>query len=146
MRALVTETAEARRANWRARRWRESADRQYAVATVLEDLSAVTDQTVALVTERERADTDEPALGESLRPLTAEAFANTARLLEAFDDGEAFDDACGRTTESLDALRGAISSAWHEAGEDRYTAAAIVTGLERVTAGLEAGRARYSEA
>lgn len=146
VRTLVAETAEARRANWRARRWRQSADRQYAVATVLEDLTAVTNQIVALVTERERADTEEPALGTSLRPLAADAFSGTARMLEVFDDDEAFDVASRHTSESLDALRAATSSAWHEAGEDRYTAAAIVTGLERVTSGLEAGRPRAADA
>ncbi len=145
MRTLVAESAEARRGNWRARRWQQSADRQYAVATVLEDLSSLTRQIVALVTERERADTDEPALGTSLRPLAADAFAGTAQMLEVFDDAEAFDDASRRTTTALEALRSATSNAWHQSGEDRYTAAAIVTGLERVTSGLEAGRARPSD-
>ena len=140
MRSLVIETSEARRANWRARRWQDAADRQYAVAKVLEDLTAVTNQIVALVTERERADTEEPALGSSLRPLAAEAFADTARMLEVFDDGEEFEDASRRTSTALEELRGAISSAWHEAGEDRYTAAAIVTALERVTTSLESAR------
>lgn len=144
VRALVTETSEARRANWRAGRWRESTDRQYAVATVLEDLTSVTSQIVALVTERERADTDEPALGTSLRPLTAEALSATAWMLQAFDDEDVFPQAAGRTSRALEELRTATSSAWREAGEDRYTAAAIVTALERVTAGLEAGGASAS--
>jgi uncharacterized membrane protein YgaE (UPF0421/DUF939 family) len=136
MRELVAETAEARRVNWRARRWRPEADRQHAVAVVLEDLTGLTNQVVKLVGERERAEQSEPALGPALRPLTAAALTATADLVDCLDDPQQRDAAFEHTTAAVDDLRHATSAAWHEQGEDRYTAATLVTALERVVSNL----------
>ena len=137
MRELVAETAEARRVNWRARRWRPEADQQHALAVVLEDLTGLTNQVVKLVGERERAEQSEPALGPALRPLTAVALAATADLLDSLDDPEQREAALERATAAVDDLRHATSAAWHEQGEDRYTAATLVTALERVLGNLK---------
>ena len=136
MRALAAETDEARRANWRARRWIADTQRQHALAVALEELTALLNQVVTLIVERERRDASEVALGATLRPLTAQALAATARLLRSLDDPAARDDASQHTRAAIDALRGATRNAWHDAGEDRFTAAAIVTALERATSGL----------
>jgi uncharacterized membrane protein YgaE (UPF0421/DUF939 family) len=140
VRELVAETAEASRVNWRARRWRSDADRQHALAVALEDLTAVTNQVVNLVAERERAEQSELALGPSLRPLTAAALSATATLLEDLDEPNRVQAALEQTCAAVDDLRRATSSAWHEAGEDRYTAAALVTALERALRSLQSLR------
>ncbi|MGN6574217.1 MAG: FUSC family protein [Nocardioides sp.] len=137
MRELAAETAEARQVNWRARRWRPEADHQHALAVVLEDLTGLTNQVVKLVGERERAEQSEPALGPALRPLTAAALAATAELLDCLDDPQQRDAALERTQGTLDDLRQATSAAWHEHGEDRYTAASLVTALERILGNLQ---------
>lgn len=133
MRALVDETAEASRANWRALRWRADTDHQHELAVVLEDVAVLIHQVVSLIAERERRDQSEVALGTTLRPLAAQALDATAFLLTALDDEQHRDDAVVRTRAAIDALRDATRQAWHGAGEDRFTAAAIVTALERVT-------------
>jgi uncharacterized membrane protein YgaE (UPF0421/DUF939 family) len=137
MRELVAETAEASRVNWRASRWRSDAERQHAIAVVLEDLTALTNQVVGLVVERERAEQSVPALGPALRPLTAAALTATANLLEVLDEPDQVEAALERTCAAVEELRRATSTAWHEAGEDRYTAAALVTAIERAVADLQ---------
>lgn len=138
MRALVTEAAEARRANWRARRWAAQADRLYEVARALDELSALTQQVVTLVVEREAATAQEVALGPELRPATAAALRRISHLLTTLGDDEAFRGALGPTREAVAELAHATSHAWHDTGEDRFTAAAIVTALERAIQALVA--------
>lgn len=136
MRALVAETAEASRVNWRAGHWRPEAERQHALAVALEDLTSLTNLVVNLVVERERAEQAEVALGPSLRPLTAAALAETARLLETVGEPAQVQEALARTSAAVEELKQATSTAWHESGEDRYTAAALVTALERAVRAL----------
>lgn len=132
VRSLVHESAEARRANWRARRWARTADHQDAQAQSLERLATLVNEVLDLVVERERADVRGLALGPELRPHAGAALAAMAHLLRA-DAPDEVRAALRRLCQCLDLLRDATRRAWREQGEDRFTAAAIVVALDRAT-------------
>jgi len=124
--SLVREAAEARRANWRAEHWEREADQ----------VSTLVSQLVEIVVERESADVSEVALGPEMRPPTAAALRAMAQLLSTSYEDDELRRQVAATTAAIDDLRSATRRAWHEAGEDRFTAAAIVTVLERAVEAL----------
>ncbi|WP_148572496.1 FUSC family protein [Nocardioides caldifontis] len=133
---LVREADEGRRINWRARHWEREADQVYDVARALDQLSSLVEQLVAMVVERESSDLHEVALGPEMRPTTAAALRSMGELLTTMDDDEQLHERRVATTAAVDDLRKATRRAWQEAGEDRFTAAAIVTVLERAVEAL----------
>ncbi len=136
MRRLVQQAAEARRGNWRARRWQDTADRQYQHARTLERLSGLVEELVEIVIEREYADASEVALGPELRPVTADSLEALAQVLKARPEEAEWREAYLLLEDRLEGLRAATRRAWHEGDEDRFTAAALVVDLERAAESL----------
>ena len=136
MRRLAQQAAEARRGNWRARRWQDTADRQYDHARTLERLSGLVEELVQLVIEREYADAHEIALGPGLRPVAAGSLEALADVLRARPEEPEWRDAYGELEERIDALRVATRRSWREGQEDRFTAAALVVDMERAAESL----------
>ena len=137
MHRLAQQVSEARRANWRERRWRAVADRQRRHALTLGRLAGLVEDLVELVADREYADAQEVALGSGLRPATAGALDATAAVLRARPEDEEWHGAYGTLTARIDELRSATRAAWQEHHEDRFTAAAIIVDLERAAHSLQ---------
>lgn len=136
MHRLAQQVAEARRANWRERRWRAVADRQRQHALTLGRLAGLVEDLVELVTDREYADAHEVALGPRLRPATAGALEATAAVLRARPEDEEWQDAYATLSVRIQELQDVTRAAWRDHEEDRFTAAAIIVDLERAAHSL----------
>jgi uncharacterized membrane protein YgaE (UPF0421/DUF939 family) len=137
MHRLAQQVAEARRANWRERRWREAADRQRQHALTLGRLAGLVEEIVAIVVDRERGDLTEAALGPTLRPVTARALLAMAEVLRADPQEDEWDEAFAALGTSIEELQDATRDAWRNDNQDRFTAAAIVVDLERAAQSLQ---------
>ncbi len=131
MLSMVERTNEARRANWRARRWQEQADRQYAQARALQQLSFIVEDVTGLVADEEQADRDHVLLGPSLRPPAADAIEKMARALRSVEGASAEPRALSEAQCALDELVGAIRERRANTEDDFFGAATIVTALRR---------------
>ena len=147
VRRLAQETTEARRANWRARHWQQTATLQHRHARTLERLSALVEEIVALVIEREAEGVPEVALGPGLRPPTARSLAAVAEVLRADPFERDWQTAYVELLDRLEELRAATRASWRDEQEDRFTAAAIIVALERAAHSLhETAEAKADEA
>ena len=75
---VVAHATESRRANWRAKRWSQTAERHYEQARALQQVAYLIEDITALVTEQEHADRERVALGPRLRPHAAHALQDLA--------------------------------------------------------------------
>jgi len=136
MRQMVTEATEARRVNWRARRWRETADRQYTWAQALQRLSFLVEDITGLVVEQEHAGRQEVVLGPTLRPPTARALRAMSRALRSMHGATAEPDALRGADGALQELTVAIRDARVHTDDDLFAAGTIVTAIQRAVAAL----------
>lgn len=135
VRELVQETTEARKANWRARRWQDTATLQYQHARTLEGSSSLVEEVVALVIERECADVPEVA-GPGLRPVTVRSLEAVAAVLRSDPSAGQWAEAYLELLDRLEEMRAATRTAWRDDHEERFTAAAIIVALERAAHSL----------
>ena len=131
MRHLVDEAVEARRANWRASKWRETADRQYALARALEQLSFMVEGITGLVVEQEHAERRTVVLGPTLRPPTASALQAMAQVLRCVEEGTAQPDALHRADRAVGELADAVRDLRGRTEDDLFAAGTIVTAVRR---------------
>jgi uncharacterized membrane protein YgaE (UPF0421/DUF939 family) len=136
LREMVEETTEARRINWRAHRWQDLADRHYAQARALQQLSFLVEDITWLVVEREHAGRRQVALGPTLRPAAAAALRAMATALRSVD-GSSGDPAALRATDrAVEDLVGAIREVRLRTDDDLFAAGTIVTAVRRAVAAL----------
>lgn len=133
---LVAETAEARRANWRARRWVESVERQYELARSLEQLAYLVDDLVTLLRKEENSALERPALGPRLRPAAADVLDALSGVLADLDEPVAGADALREVDRAMGALADQIRHAVGETDDDLFTAGAVVLAARRAVAAL----------
>ncbi|GAB2869965.1 FUSC family protein [Nocardioides pacificus] len=131
MQQMVQEATEARRANWRARRWAEEADRVYQQARALEQLAFLVEDITVLVTRSEHSDRHEVALGAALRPPAANALRLTATALRSVDEPDGGMGAQTAAHEAVRQLAEAIIAARAGTGEELFAAGTVVTALRR---------------
>ena len=131
MRHLVDEAVEARRGNWRASRWRETADRQYILARALEQLSFMVEAITGLIVEQEHAERRTVVLGPTLRPPTASALQAMAQVLRCVEDGTAEPDALYRADRAVGELAHAVRDLRGRTEDDLFAAGTIVTAVRR---------------
>ena len=131
MRRLVDEAVEARRANWRASKWRETADRQYALARALEQLAFMVESITGLIVEQEHAERRIVVLGPTLRPPTASALQAMAEVLRSVEDATAEPDALHRADRALGELADAVRDLRGRTEDDLFAAGTIVTAVRR---------------
>ena len=136
LREVVAETTEARRINWRARRWQDLADRQFARAHALQRLSFLVEDITSLVVERENADRTHVALGPTLRPAAATALRAMARALRQVDGASGEPDSLRATDRAVQELVLAIRELRLRTEDDLFAAGTIVTTLRRAVAAL----------
>ena len=138
MRAAVELTERARHGNRRARRYRQSAERQYEQARALGSLTFLVEELTQLVIENEVAehDLEHVALGPGLRPPAAAALRRLAAVLRSVDHAVA-DPA---TTDSAYAALHELAAAVHrhrvETGHDLFEAGSLVLVVRRSLAAV----------
>lgn len=137
MSRVVVQTTEARRVNWRARRWRERADQQADHARALERLSLVVDDLAGLLTEVENADRSEVALGPQLRAPAARAMSAVARMLRDRDEDDEPSAECVEAADAaVEELAEAVTDRIRAGATDVLAAGAVVTALRQLVASL----------
>jgi uncharacterized membrane protein YgaE (UPF0421/DUF939 family) len=136
MREMVEQAGEARRANWRAGRWRERADRQYQQARALEQLAFLVEDVTAVVVDNEQAEQERVALGEGLRPYAAHAMEEMADALRSVDGSSADTERLADVDEALERLVEEIRSRRRRNDDDLFAAGTIVTTLRRALESL----------
>lgn len=82
---LVHAASQARRANWRARRWAEAANRRVARARALRRLTGCVDEVIALVTDVRTSVHAEDDAAARLRADVAAAFRAVATMLRTVE-------------------------------------------------------------
>ncbi len=136
MQRTVNHMAEARRANWRAGRWRAEADRQYCQARALEQLAWLVQDLTTLVTGEERAGLDRVAMGPSVRPLAADTLEAMADTLRSVQGNTGDPKLLRRTDSALRRLVEEIRKIRHRTGDDMFTAGDVVVTVRKALASL----------
>jgi uncharacterized membrane protein YgaE (UPF0421/DUF939 family) len=138
MDAMLAEVREAQRINWRASRWRRTAEDQYQQARALKGLSFLVEDIYDLVAGNERSDLGDVALGPALRPAAARAFEATADALAVaggVDDDGRWETARGMTEGLADLIITMRNGTPHEF----FAAGALVNALRRALDSLDPG-------
>lgn len=135
-RQMVDHTAEARRVNWRARRWRSDADLQYQQAQALERLASLVEEMTTVVTNQERAEVEQVAMGPAVRPCAAEALQAMAETLRSVRGPTADADLLRRTDDALRKLVEAVRAVRERTGDDMFGAGELVMTLRKALAAL----------
>lgn len=131
MQQMVQEATEARRANWRARRWAQETDRIYQQARALEQLAFLVEDITVLVTRSEHSDRSEVALGPALRPPAAHALRRTAAALHSVDGPEIEPAARAEAEDAIRQLAEAIIATRAGTDDELFAAGTVVTALRR---------------
>jgi uncharacterized membrane protein YgaE (UPF0421/DUF939 family) len=134
-RVMVQRATEAQRANWRARRWRVMAQRQYDAAVTLEHLPFLVEEVTAILVHETGAHESVP-WGAPLRPRIAHALQAAADLLRSIDADGADGQAIRDLDEALERLVEEIRRTRAENGEDLFGVSSIVTTLRRARASV----------
>lgn len=136
LRSLAGQAHDARRGNWRLKRWGDDAFRRYQQARALERSAFLVEDLVELLRDQEHADREHVALGPTLRPYAARvlgALADVLRTGGADDEDEARLAAADR---AIDDLVQAMRAVRRDTGDDLITAGAVVTGAGRTLTAL----------
>ena len=141
MRLMVEQATEARRANWRARGWRETAERQYTLGRALEQLSFMVEGITNLVVEQEHAERPVVVLGPTLRPPTAAALQAMAEALRSMNGETAESTTLRRADDAVLVLAQAVRDLRGRTEDDLFAAGTIVTAIRRGIAALEGDKA-----
>lgn len=136
MQRVVGHATDARRANWRARRWDEHAQRRYQQARALQQVAFLIEDLTALVVEYERSEKDRMVLGPSLRPYAADTLAALAECLRSVREEKADTECLRRTDSAVSTLATVIREVRSGSEDDLFAAGALVTGTKRALASL----------
>ncbi|HEY6935089.1 MAG TPA: hypothetical protein VI452_16940 [Marmoricola sp.] len=136
MSAMVAEASEARRGNWRAHRWIETAHQQYERARALEQLAFLVEDITDLLAVTESSDSTYIALGPALRRPTAEVLDALAELLADVDSALARADRLRQVDKALAHLVACIRQRRQETGDDMFSAGSLVIAVRRAVASL----------
>lgn len=123
---------EARRANWRARRWTELADRRHRQGRALRRLAGCVEEVVALTSAPGASVHDDGPAGSALRTALASALRSSAEMIRAVDedDTDAGREERERAADAVAELRRTVTRL-PEPDRHRLDAAGIVASLER---------------
>lgn len=131
MSEMVAQAGEARRANWRAHLWVETAERQYALAKALEQLALLVEDVFELLRNQEVAGRNQVALGPRLRPLTADLLAATSKMLAEVDGSFVGAEQLREVDDAMVRLVHQIRDVRQDTGDDLFTAGSVVVAVRR---------------
>ncbi len=136
MHDMVAQAMEARRGNWRVRRWQRQADEQYQTARSLEQLAFLVEEMTSFVTWHERAGQDQVALGPELRPYVAHAFQEMAETLRSVDGEDVDLDRLSDADAALCRLVEEVRTVREKSGSDLFGAGTVIMTLRRSIAAV----------
>lgn len=134
--AMLWEVNDARRANWRVRRWREVADRQRDRARALRGLSLLVEDLAELLVPRADLLRVQSEDGSSLRPFAARSLQAMAALLRSLDGATARREPLEAADRAVDELASEVLDQGAGLRGDGFLAATIVTSVRRAVAAL----------
>lgn len=133
---VVGHAADSRRANWRARRWSDTAEQRYQQARALQQVAFLIEDLTALVVEQEHADRQLVALGPRLRPHAAHVLQDLAQALRSVEGETAAEAELRETDAAVAKLVGEIRDERVRTHHDLFAAGTIVAGVRRTMASL----------
>jgi uncharacterized membrane protein YgaE (UPF0421/DUF939 family) len=136
MQRVVGHATDGRRANWRARRWSETAEQRYQEARALQQVAFLIEDITALVVDQERAERESVALGPRLRPYAARALDTLADVLASIDGETADPDLLRTADQAVVELAAAIRDERQRSSSDMFAAGTVVSGSRRALASL----------
>ena len=142
MQRVVGHATEARRANWRAKRWDETAEWRYQQARALQQVAFLIEDLTALVVDQEHADRQRVALGPRLRPHAAHALQEMAEVLRVVDGDERPDQQLYVADEAVNKLVDELRDERVRSDSDLFAAGTVVAGVRRALASLAPERLR----
>lgn len=129
--------SEARRVNWRARRWDRWWEQQYQRAQIFYEMYFLVVQLRDIVMTDVNAAQESVALGSALRPRTAELLRRMAALLRSSpEDADEMERTREEAEAALERLEEALRKDRQVTSEDYFTAGAVVTVLRRAIRSL----------
>jgi uncharacterized membrane protein YgaE (UPF0421/DUF939 family) len=137
-RETVHRAVEGQRANWRARRWREQAHRQYDAALPLEHMSFIVEDVTAILVH-ETGSREAVPWGTPLRPRVAHVLQAMAELLRSIDGSEPAWDEVATVDSALDRLVEEVRRAREETGDDLFGVGGLITTFRRARASILSG-------
>lgn len=120
---LSARAREARRANWKAARWADSADRHDSRAQALQRLTGCVDEVIELVADQRNEIRRDDPTSAALRASTAVALRRVAALLRDPDELDGARDAVAD-------LHARVAGLQRTSGDHHFAAAAISLNLE----------------
>jgi hypothetical protein len=129
-RAAVLRAMEARRANWRARRWRAQAHEQYQTAIILVQLPFIVEDLTAILVHASTSGESVP-WGEPLRPRIAHALQAMADLLRSMDHTGGGQEEVAALDDCVQRLVAEVRAARRRTGEDLFGVGSLITTLRR---------------
>ncbi|QNN51318.1 hypothetical protein [Nocardioides mesophilus] len=136
MQKVIGHATDARRANWRARRWSETAELRYQQSRSLQHVAFLIEDMTSLVVDRERAERDEAALGPRLRPYAAHALLAMAEVLRSVRGQTAGAEELQEADAAVGKLVEEIRKERDRSATDLFAAGTVVTGVRRAMASL----------
>lgn len=135
---VMSELADARRANWRLSQWRAAADHEHDQARALRQLSLLVEDVAQLVTYRGHLFREERRIDapESLLPPAGRALQAMARLLRSIDGSTASREQLEAADAAAQELADAIRRHDAASRRDGFAAASIVMSIRRAVASL----------
>ncbi|NPC98351.1 hypothetical protein [Nocardioides sp. zg-DK7169] len=133
---VLAELNDARRANWRAARWREVTDRQHEQARALHQLSLLVEDVSSLIVHRAHLLRIEPEAGSSLLAPAGTTLQAMADLLRSLDGPTAEEEQLVVADEAVQQLATAIRENNAGSRQDGFVAASIATSVRRALASL----------
>ena len=142
MQRVVGHATDARRANWRAKRWDQTAEWRYQQARALQQVAFLIEDLTALVIDQEHAERQRVALGPRLRPHAAHALQELAEVLRVVDGGETPDHQLRDADDAVNKLVGELRDERQRSDSDLFAAGTVVAGVRRALASLAPERLR----
>lgn len=136
MQRVVVHATDGGRANWRARRWSDTAERRYQQARALQQVAFLIEDLTALLVDQERADRHSVALGPHLRPYAAHALEAMADVLGSVEGETADPDELRNADDAVCRLALEIREERARSLSDMFAAGTVVTGVRRAMASL----------
>ena len=132
MHEMLEEVREAEQANWRATRWRRTAERVRQRARSLNQLSFLVLEAYDLVVQYEASEHEEVALGPDLRPPAVHALRCTAKALAGPGEGDGPDeDALAEARAATDEYAARVRQSQFTDEAEYFAAGSLVTTLRR---------------
>ena len=142
MQRVVGHATDARRANWRAKGWDETAEWRYQQARALQQVAFLIEDLTTLVIDQEHAERQRVALGPRLRPHAAHALQEMAEVLRVVDGDESPDRQLRVADEAVNKLVDELRDERSESESDLFAAGTVVAGVRRALASLAPERLR----